>query len=400
MSSFAVPLAALLGAPDAAGPIRVLAISIAVMGVFAVPAAQLQRDFRQDALFRANLISFLPSSVVLILLAGVGGGAMAFAWSRVAGALAVGYVMLRNVDRKYWPGVNWSYVRPLLHFGLPLALANVLSQVLLNVDYVFVGRVMSTADVGLYMLAFTICTWPTALLGPLLNNMVLPAFSRLKRDGGELASALSYAVRTVMLIACPIAAFTCAFSTPLINTVYGTKWAAAGPVLSVLSLYGIVFVLGLLFANIIISTGRTVVLFAVQVAALLGLLPALAVGVHTGGLVGIGVAHILVISLITLPTYLAAVRKSTGVGPLPVLRAVVRPLSAAVMAVLVGRLGTLTVQVDALRLLAGGTVVAIVYVLLTGSLLVQLLPTRLRPAGATHRLLHLVVRRRIHEGGE
>jgi lipopolysaccharide exporter len=404
MAIWAAPLASLLGAPAAADAIRILAVCVALTGALAVPTAQLQRDFRQDVLFRASLVSLLPSSAALVVLASMGDGAVAFAWSRVIGLVVTGCVLLRSLGTNYWPGVNARYVRPLIRFGFPLAMANVLSQILLNVDYVFVGRLMSTADVGLYMLAFQICTWPTALLGTVLNSIVLPAFSTIRRDGGDLSNALSYAVRTVALLACPIAAFTCAFATPLITTVYGEKWAAAGPVLAVLALYGTVFVLGLLLANVLISTGRTGVLFAVQVAAILALIPALAAGVTLRGLVGAGVAHIVVVSLVTLPAYLIAVRKATGVSAHHVVRALVRPLSAAVAAVLAARLIAASVGSDAGKLAIGAIVFGTVYVLLTAPLLVSLLPVR--PSWAQRRVATArppapsVPRHRLPDGGE
>ena len=43
------------------------------------------RDFKQRKIFLANAISFVPSTVLLIILAKSGNGAMAFAWSRVVG---------------------------------------------------------------------------------------------------------------------------------------------------------------------------------------------------------------------------------------------------------------------------------------------------------------------------
>ena len=390
MAIWAAPLASLLGAPAAADAIRILAVCVALTGALAVPTAQLQREFRQDVLFRSNVVALVPSSAALIVLAAAGDGSVAFAWSRVVGLVVTGYVLLRSLSTNYWPGLEPRYLRPLIRFGFPLAMANVLSQILLNIDYVFVGRLMSAADVGLYMLAFQICTWPTALMGTVLNSIVLPAFSTLRRDGGDLGEALSYAVRTVALIACPIAAFTCAFATPLITTVYGEKWAAAGPVLSVLALYGMVFVLGLLFANVLISTGRTGVLFAVQIAALVALLPALAVGVNLRGLVGAGIAHIVVISLVTLPAYLVAIRKATHVRARRVVRALVRPLAAALAAVAAARLAAAFVGPDVAKLAIGGLTAGVVYALLTAPLLVQLLPApaawTLRRVAAVRRL--------------
>jgi lipopolysaccharide exporter len=374
MAIFAEPLASGLGSADAAESIRILSISVALIGWFAVPGAQLQREFRQNVIFRASLIAFFPASAVLMILAMLGDGAAAFAWSRVVGHFVTGIIMFASVTRRHRPGLNLGLLRPLLRFGVPLAVANLLSQLLLNIDYVFVGHLMSTVDVGLYMLAFNVSSWSTGVIGSALTGVVLPAFSTVKRDNGDVPAALAHAVRTVALIAFPLAGFTCAFATPLITTVYGDQWAAAGPVLMVLSFYGAVYVIGLLFANIIISTGRTWVLFAVQTAALACLIPALISGVRLGGLVGVGLAHVIVIGIVTLPAYVIALRRSTGVGLALILKAVWRPFIAAATAAVVAWSVTLPLQSDLLRLGVGGLVGAAIYFLISGRLLLQVLP--------------------------
>lgn len=355
------PLAAFLGSPQAAEPLRILAISVALIGPFAVPGAQLQRVFRQDLIFRASIISFVPSSAVLVLIALNGDGAAAFAWSRVVGQAVAGAIMLMYVGKRYLPGFNRQYVRPLMQFGIPLALANIVSQMLLNLDYVFIGRMMTPADVGMYMMAFNVCMWSTAVIGAILNGIVLPAFSSVNRDGGSKSDAVTSAAKTVSLIAMPIAVFTSVFSTPLITTIYGKQWAAAGPVLAILSLYGVVSVMGLLFANIIISTGKTKILFLVQLAALAALVPALYLGIRLGGLVGIGIAHITVVSAVTLPVYLVALRKATGVKLPHLAAAVARPSVSALIAGLAAWIVTFPLEVDLVTLIVGGLTGALAY---------------------------------------
>src|SRR6185437_211619 len=135
MAVFARPIAAALGSPYAAGAVRVMALAVILTGIFAVPSAQLVRDFKQDKLFLANIISFVPSTASLLLLAQTGSGAMAFAWSRVIGQFAVGCVVVASVPKIYWPGIARSALLLLLRFGLPLAGANFVNYVLLNVDY-------------------------------------------------------------------------------------------------------------------------------------------------------------------------------------------------------------------------------------------------------------------------
>ena len=171
---------------------------------------------------------------------------------------------------------------PLLRFGVPAALGWLLAELVLNIDYVIIGREMSTADLGEYMLAFNIASWPTAVLGAVVAQIVLPAFSAVRLGGGDLGLTVSRAIRTVGFVACPIAAFTCAFAYPLIETVYGARWLGAAPVLRLLALYGALYVLGLLFDNIMVAAGKTFAMFAVQAAALVTLVPALIVGAPFG----------------------------------------------------------------------------------------------------------------------
>ncbi|WP_411701067.1 oligosaccharide flippase family protein, partial [Conyzicola sp.] len=371
---FAEPIAVALGSAEATEPIRVMALCVAMIGPFAVPGAQLQREFRQDLVFRANIIAFVPSAATLIVISLLGEGALGFAWSRVVGQLVIGTLMFLSVSTRYRPGLDVRLVGGLLRFGLPLALANLLSQVLLNVDYVFVGRMLGVADVGLYNLAFNICMWSTATVASVLNGIVLPAFSHVRATGGSLPDALARAVRTVAFIACPIGAVTLALASPLIVTVYGAKWEGAAPVLGVLSVYGVVSVITLLLANVIISTGRTGILFTVQVVALVCLLPALWTGVTLGGLVGVGVAHIAVILFATLPLYLVAIRRSLGTSPLIVARSMLWPLIAAALAGLAGWAASLPLPNAPLQLLVGGMAAGLVYLLLTVRILTDVMP--------------------------
>jgi hypothetical protein len=69
-----------------------------------------------------------------------------------------------------------------------------------------------------------------------------------------------------------------------------------------------------------------------QVAALVALLPALLAGVQSGGLVGVGIGHIVVVLLVTMPVYLVVTYRVTGAGVGVALRALSRPGLAAVAA--------------------------------------------------------------------
>jgi PST family polysaccharide transporter len=313
MAAFAEPIAAALGSTAAVGPIRVMSLAVLLLGVFAVPNSQLVRDFKQDKIFLANVIAFIPSTVLLIIVAKSGGGAMAFAWSMVVKQFVLGCVLFAAAPRHYRPGLARSALSVILKFGIPLAGANFVNYMLLNVDYAFVGHLLGAAALGVYMLAFTVAFLPNSILGAVINNVSMPAFSRVKHDPALLKNSMVTALRGVSLIVMPISAMTMALAGPLIVTVYGAKWAAGANVLVVLSLYGTVFIVCLLFTNMLTALGRTKFVLVFQLIWISALVPAMALGVHKDGIVGAAYAHVVVIVAVVLPSYLLALRHVTGV---------------------------------------------------------------------------------------
>jgi PST family polysaccharide transporter len=337
MTGFAVPIATALGSPDGAQPIRVMALVVLINGLFAVPGAQLNRDIRQDKLFLANILSLVPATVALILLAKSGGGAMAFAWSRVISALVMGIIFAVCAPKIYLPSLSRSALTTLLKFGLPLAAANIINFTLLNVDYAFVGHLIGPIALGAYVVAFTLASSPVLVLGVVINSIAMPAFTRVKDDPDRMATAIASALRAVSLFLLPMCAMMLVLSRPLVYTLYGAKWAASVEVLSILSLYGATSVAWILFANILASLGKARFILVVQLLWIGALVPAMALGVHRDGIVGAAMAHIAVIGPLVVPSYLFALRKASGVRFSALGRAVFPPLIATSAAALAAR---------------------------------------------------------------
>lgn len=373
-------LASLLGQPDAARPLRVLSIGVALTGFFAVPGAQLVREFRQDRIFLATMVGFFISNPILVVLAMHGGGVMAFAWSRVIGQLGVGVVFWLSTSHRYLPGWRSDRVMPLLKFGLPLSLASLVNWTLLNADYVILGRLVSAAEIGIYMIAFNVASWSTAVLGSVLNSVVVPALGRVSDDPTLLRDAIVRACQLVGLVALPIGALSVALADPIVRILFGEKWVEAIPVLAVLAIYGVLYAFSLLFANALVAVGRTARLLLVQLAWVAFLVPAMVAGLHKWGLEGAAWAHVVTISAVALPGYLYSVMRSTESRSRIFLPAVLRPFGGAVLAGAVAWVVTFTVEGSWLQLLIGGVAGGVVYVASTGALITALLPRRVVPA--------------------
>lgn len=366
MAVSARPIATALGSAQGAGPIRVMALVVLINGVFTVPSGQLTREFQQGKLFLASVIGLVPSTAALLILAKLGNGAMAFAWSRVIAQFVTGCVMMACVKTIYMPGLARSALGLLVRFGLPLATANIIYYVLINVDYVFVGHLMGAVALGVYMLAFTLASAPGLLLGNVINSIAMPAFSRVKGTPALMNGAMSGALRAVALALLPMCSLMMVLARPLVLTLYGSKWAASADVLSILSLYGAVATVCVLFANMMTSLGRARLTLVVQLLWLGALVPAMALGVRRDGILGAAVAHVVVIGVLVAPSYLLALKKATAVHLASLARAIWPAFLAASLAAVAARAAALQFGTPLVELVCGLAVGSFTYCLAAG----------------------------------
>lgn len=399
MALLAGPLATVLGAPEAQGAIRVLSISVFLSSLTTVSFALLARDFRQGRMFSAAAIAFIPSNVLLVVLALNGDGAMAFAWSRVAAQVITGVVVIVATRPWYAPRWNRRQAANVLRFGLPLAGANLLNYTLLNADFAFIGSLLGPALLGVYTLAFSVASWSTAALGSTINGVAMPAFSALRADPERLRATLARWSRLAALVAFPVAALTAVMSLEIIDVLYGAKWLAAAPILAILAVYGAVFVVSLLLSNLLVGLGRTGRVFVIQGVWLVTLLGAVWLGVVWLGVEGAAIAHVAVIVLIVVPTYLWALKAVMASAPLLLLKAVSGPLAAAALAGAAAYLAMLSLDGSFIRLAVGGIAGLVVYLLCALAMIREHLPARIAerfsPLLDVHgRLVRGVTRRR------
>lgn len=298
---------------------------------------------------------------------------MAFAWSRVVGQTTSCVVMLFSAPKLYRPGMRRSALTVLYKFGLPLACANFVGYILQNVDYAFIGHLMGSVMLGTYVLAFNAASWSSALLAGVLSSVSMPAFSRVKHDAVRLMNAMADGVRAVMLIAAPMCTLVMVLAHPLVLTLYGGRWVAAAPVLSILSLYGLISIVGMLFSSMLAALGRSKSMLVIQLIWLAALVPAMAIGVHKDGIVGAAAAHIIIIGPLVLPCYLIALKRATGIRIGLLAKAAVPPLAAAVAAGSLAWLAASQFESSSLELIVGMTVGVLCYLVVTAPQLILLL---------------------------
>ena len=366
MAASAPMIAAATGSPETAGVLAVLAITLPLAGAGVVPYAALQRRFAQRPLFLIAAVDFAVSTAITLALLAAGTGVVALAIARVAAQTCT--MVLLFVAARERPRLGWDReVAPsALRFGLPVAIANLISWGVLGTDKVVIAGLIDPVALGYYVLAFNISTWPMTAVGQVVRSVALPAFSRAHEDGRPLPVAA--ATGLTWALAAPLGALLAALAAPLVHVVYGERWAPAAAALGLLGVVGALRVVADLFSSAALAkggSGRVAIVQGVWFAALtLALVPA----VLGGGFVGAAWAQVAVAALVVGPVF-AWLLRSIDVDLRAVGRSLLPPAlaaAAAAGAALLVPLGLAAAGLDAdwLALLLGGATGGLLYLLL------------------------------------
>ncbi|WP_242090044.1 oligosaccharide flippase family protein [Curtobacterium sp. DN_7.5] len=319
-----------IGPPSLRAAAPALGLVFVFAGLAAVPTAVLSSRLRFRFLAAVEMTSMTLGCATAVVLVAAGVGAPALVWQAVVFATASALpIVLAG---------GWRPVRPQRD---PVARAavrmagNAITVQALNfcsrsVDRVLIGATAGPTAAGLWAQAMQLLTLPLEqLLGP-AGRVAVPTLSRAAADDERLRRWYRAAVGLAALVLWPAFTVAAVLATPLIATVFGDEWAAAGDVFRLLALAGVTQTVGYVTVWVFVSTGR----FRSQRRWALVTRPLVFASFFAGvpwGLEGMAIAYVCAEAVIVVPGFIIATRG----GPLrltDLLSAVATPAMVAVVA--------------------------------------------------------------------
>lgn len=234
----AAPLAgAFFQDPRAVPVTRALGLEFLISAFSLVHAALLMQKLAFKRKFVPEMARSASKGIASIVLALLGFGA----WSLILGQLAG--VLVQTVV--YWLVVPWRpalrfqrrMVRSLLGYGSSVVSINGLGILLLNVDYLLIGRFMGAAALGVYTLAFRVPELLVKQLCNVVGNVTFPVYAQMRDDPQALRRGFLLTMRYLTMITIPLGLGLALVAEPFVLVVFGERWAEAVPVTAAISLY-------------------------------------------------------------------------------------------------------------------------------------------------------------------
>jgi O-antigen/teichoic acid export membrane protein len=296
-----------MGAPAAAGVIRYIALSVVVSGIVAAPRAMIERQAPRRRLLVDQVDNWLAVAVTIGLFA-TGHGLMSLAWGRLAGSAVSATIFIAQSPRSLRPGFRRDKASAVLGIGLPFAASSVLVFAITNVDQIVVGHVLHARNMGFYVLALCLATWPLTVLTQQIRDMAPAAFARLRRGPQVVGSAFMSSVDLLACLTLPPCILISTSGGTLIHAIYGPAWMPAAHVLAWLAPLAELRVFYALANDYfaVLAPSRRALTF--QLLWLTTLVPCLVIAVRLHGMLGLAVVQVLIAVLFLLPWYLTELK--------------------------------------------------------------------------------------------
>ena len=224
--------------------------------------AQKRLDFKARA--AAETADVLVRGTTGIGLALAGFGAYSLVAGYLAGTVALTAVLWRRVAfRPARREIRREHLSSLVRFGGTLTAVDVTAAVNSQVDNIFVGRVLGTAALGLYSIAFRLPELLIRNVALVAGQVLFPAFATLDREA--LGRGFVTALRLTAVVALPLAVGLAVLAEPFVRALFGDQWLGAIDAMRVLAAFGLATALNVPAGSAYKATGRAGALLVLSV---------------------------------------------------------------------------------------------------------------------------------------
>lgn len=224
-----VPAAAFYREPVMRDILWLLALNYLVNPFGSITYAWLIREMRYDSIAVMRFGSALASTVVSVVLAWRGHGAISLAWGSLCGTVANAAISMcyRPGGYPWLPGAQG--IGRVLSFGGRLTVASLMRTLATGAPEFLLGRLQGLAAAGFYSRSQGLVAMFDRLVSDAVGNVAMALFSKEARANHDSRPSFLRAIAYVTALSWPFAVSLCLLAHPATRVLYGAQWDASVP---------------------------------------------------------------------------------------------------------------------------------------------------------------------------
>jgi O-antigen/teichoic acid export membrane protein len=227
-------------AAEATPVVRAVAISVLLTGLENVGVVYFQKELHFGKHFVFQVVGVIADLVVAVLFAFL----LRTVWALVLGLLAERVVRLvaSYLIHPYRPRLRFdrSSASRLFSYGKRLSLSYVLMFIGAHGDDAVVGKVIGTAALGTYQLAYRLSQLAVTETTYVIERAAFPAYAKLQGEGDRLRSAYFRIASVSFALSVPIASAIAILGGDFVRIFLGYQWLPMIPVVRVLAVAALI----------------------------------------------------------------------------------------------------------------------------------------------------------------
>jgi O-antigen/teichoic acid export membrane protein len=256
--------------PESLLPMVLASVSILSMALLAAVQAILigfERMGLNGITMICQAISQCVLSPLLVFLGyGVLGAVIGYTVASVASSIIAFtlfyFAIYKKIDVKKIKRRMFENLKPMLSYGVPLAIASILGGILIQFFSFMMASFCDTASIGNYKIAVNFGVLLTFFTVP-ISTVLFPSFSKLepKTESKLLKSVFASSVKYASLFIIPATVAMMVLAQPIVRTIYGDKYLLAPQFLTLYVITNLFAVFGSLSVpNLLSAQGETRIL--------------------------------------------------------------------------------------------------------------------------------------------
>ena len=367
---FSAPLVArFFNSPQLVVLSRVLTINIVINSLAIVQRSRLTINIDFKTLAKVNVVSVIVGGIIAVYFAFTGWGVWALVIQNIVKSITS--VFLLWFLSKWKPSLLFSIqsFRDLFGFGSKLLIAGLYAQAFHNIYNIIIGRYYSAGDLGYYTRAKGFAELTSGTVSNILQQVTYPILASLQDDRERMISVYSRILRMTSFFIFPAMTMLALMADPFIRLFLTEKWAPAIVLLQWMSFARIVTPISSINMNILNAIGRSDLFLKVDLSKAPLIIIALWITIPLG-VKAIVIGHV-VTSCIAYFINAYMPGKLFGYGAISQLKDILPVLLSTAIMALAAYFSILYIENLYLKLILGGIVGLVTYLLMSYVLKIQ-----------------------------
>jgi O-antigen/teichoic acid export membrane protein len=256
-------------------------------------------NLRRELQFRTEFRLSVTLRIIGVVLSVVLAFLLRNYWALVIGLLGgrVLGVMYSYTILPYWPRPSLRSWRHLIGFSFWSWMGSMLAQVKERGDSIIIGRILGTAQFGVFSIGYEFGALPVTEVIEPLGRALFSGFALLHRSAESPRRLYLGAVATAIMLILPAGLGISMVADPMVRVVLGEQWLTAVPVIQIVAIACPVSVFSVVSGTFLSAGGRPRAAFLLSSVSVSIRIPLMIAMIYLWGLQGaaVGVAIALVI---------------------------------------------------------------------------------------------------------